>query len=88
MQTLRLIMDWEYENEYEPGYFDIIWASPPCTQYSVAKTIGTRDIEGSNKVVQKNLRHHKLFPAKMVDDRESSNRSTQTPTNDAEPSLL
>jgi hypothetical protein len=25
---------------YEPGYFDIIWASPSCTEYSRAKTTG------------------------------------------------
>ena len=49
------IMDWDYKAAFEPGYFDIIWASPPCTEYSAAKTIGTRDIEGSNQVVQRTL---------------------------------
>ena len=34
---------------------DIIWASPPCTQYSHAKRSGVRDIEGSNKMVIKTL---------------------------------
>ena len=49
------IMDWDYKAALEPGTFDIIWASPPCTEYSRAKTIGVRDIEGSNKVVQRTL---------------------------------
>jgi hypothetical protein len=49
------IMDWDYKTAFEPGHFDIIWASPPCTEYSAAKTIGVRDIEGSNKVVQRTL---------------------------------
>ena len=49
------IMDWDYKAAFEPKHFDVIWASPPCTVYSVAKTIGVRDIEGSNQVVQRTL---------------------------------
>ena len=34
---------------------DIIWASPPCTQYSHAKRKGKRDIKGANKNVLKTI---------------------------------
>ena len=27
------ILDWDYTT-YEPGYFDVIWASPPCDTFS------------------------------------------------------
>ena len=48
------ILEWDYK-AYEPGYFKVIWASPPCTEYSTAKTTGTRKIDEANKIVMKTL---------------------------------
>jgi hypothetical protein len=48
------IMSWDYRT-YPSNYFHAIWASPPCTQYSKAKTRGTRDITGANAIVQRTL---------------------------------
>ena len=48
------IMDWDY-TFFQPGAFDVIWASPPCTEYSSAKTTAPRDIEGANKIVLRTL---------------------------------
>ena len=48
------ILDWDYTT-YEPGNFDVIWASPPCTEYSRAKTIGVRNLELANKIVQRTI---------------------------------
>ena len=35
------ILNWDYK-KYEVKHFDFIWASPPCTEYSRAKTTGVR----------------------------------------------
>ena len=47
-------MNWNY-TVYESGHFDVIWASPPCTEYSCAKTVGVRDIDKANDIVLRTI---------------------------------
>jgi site-specific DNA-cytosine methylase len=50
------ILCWNFK-ELPVGHFDFIWASPPCTHFSVARTTAKtpRDIDGSNLLVQRAL---------------------------------
>lgn len=48
------IMDWDFKL-YPAEYFDFIWSSPPCTEYSKAKTTVVRNIEEANKIVIKTI---------------------------------
>jgi hypothetical protein len=57
------ILKWKYKM-YPPGYFDVIWASPPCTEFSFAKQTGTRDIEGALALVKKTLQIIRYFQPK------------------------
>ena len=50
------ILKWDYAAAYPPGHFDVVHASPPCTQYSSARTVGPpRDLEGADRLVQRAL---------------------------------
>ncbi len=50
------IGSWDYK-AFAPGYFDCVWASPPCTHYSRARTtaLTPRDLEGSDRLVERVL---------------------------------
>ena len=51
------ILEWETWRATEPGTLDFIWASPPCTHYSRARTTAKspRDLEGADKIVERTL---------------------------------
>ena len=46
------ILTWDYRI-YPPGHFGIIWCSPPCTEYSKAKTRGIRNLELADACVRR-----------------------------------
>ena len=48
------IMSWHYD-VYPPGHFDCVHASPPCTEYSRAKTTGVRKLELADGILQRTL---------------------------------
>ena len=37
------ILNWNYK-VFKQNEFNIIWASPPCVEYSIAKTTGVRKL--------------------------------------------
>lgn len=56
------VLAWQYQDDkFPPGYFDIVWASPPCTEYSLAKTTGVRDLAHADRVVAAVRRIIKYF---------------------------
>ena len=36
------ILKWDYR-QFDRNHFDFVWASPPCTEYSKARTTGIRN---------------------------------------------
>ena len=54
------ILNWDF-TQYPIKHFDMIWASPPCTEYSRAKTTGIRKIDEANKIVLKTIEIIKYF---------------------------
>jgi hypothetical protein len=45
----------EWVCPYPPGHFDVIHASPPCTEFSQAKTRGARDLETADAIARRTL---------------------------------
>ena len=50
------VSTWDYK-VFPPGHFDAVWASPPCTHYSRARTNAKtpRDLEGADALVRRTI---------------------------------
>jgi site-specific DNA-cytosine methylase len=51
------ILTWDY-TIYPPGYFNAIWASPPCTEYSLilcSRPDRPRNLDLADRIVQRTL---------------------------------
>ena len=48
------VLDWNFK-EFPPGHFALINASPPCSEFSCVKTVGSRDLDTACKIIQKTL---------------------------------
>ena len=49
------VMELDFRNIWTAGDFDIVWASPDCTQFSKAKTDGKRDLAKGCALVQRTI---------------------------------
>ena len=56
---------WQYKGAYPARYFDIVWASPECIEYSIAKTRGTRNLALADRLVRRTLEIIAFFKPKV-----------------------
>ena len=49
------ILEWDFQSAYPPGFFDLVTASPPCCEFSLALTTRERQMEESDRIVQRTL---------------------------------
>jgi len=56
------ILTFNYQ-QYPPGHFSLVWASPPCTKYSIASRVpfAKRDLIVADQTVKKTLEIIKYF---------------------------
>ena len=81
------VNDWDYRTAYPNDYFQFVWASPACTQFSIARTTGgPRDIEGATALVRRCLEIAEYFGCEMVPG-EPCHGSAQAPASDGGPAL-
>jgi site-specific DNA-cytosine methylase len=59
------ILHWKYWEDFKPGDFEVISASIPCENYSLAHTRGSRDMKYANRLARKTLEIIQYFKPSM-----------------------
>ena len=55
------VLEWNYRGQFPKGYFQLIVACPPCTEYSQAMTMRAPQMEMADEVVRKTLEIIRYF---------------------------
>ena len=55
------ILEWDYQSQFPPGYFDVIFCCPPCNHFSRARTTAPRDLSQGDILVEKALEIIRYF---------------------------
>ena len=60
------ILTWDY-TVFPPGFFDVVWASPVCTQYSIARRNAKtpRNLDWADTLVKKSLEIIQYFQPRV-----------------------
>ena len=72
------ILEWDY-TQFDRNHFQVIWASPPCTEYSRTKTTGVRKIDYANSFVLKTLEIIDYFKPTLQATSKANNKYHQKP---------
>ena len=77
------INNWNYVEAFPVEYFDVVWASPDCSQYSKAHSVGERNMQKADELALKCLEIIQYFKPKIWvienSDGELKNRSFMQP---------
>jgi len=49
------VLELDYRRLWRPGEFDVVWMSPPCTFYSLARNSAPRDFRQSDRLVKRGM---------------------------------
>lgn len=50
------VLKLEYKKLWRPGEFHVVWLSPPCTFYSLARNSAPRDFKQSDRLVKRGMK--------------------------------